>query len=118
MSTSPPSCRVDGPERAEYMDVRSHAHPGVRLYHSADFDSGEMAEWSTKFAGSEFEHRLGAAESMALKGRSTWTYGVTRTPVCDSTTRRILIAERWPSGRLNSPGANLTIVSQPPSRWP
>src|SRR5690606_3678851 len=98
------------------MDVRSHAHPGVRLYHSADFDSGVMAELLTKFAGSESEHRLGAAGSIALKGRSTWTYGVTRTPVCDSTTRRILIAERWPSGRLNSPGANLNIDSELPSR--
>src|SRR5690606_635829 len=100
------------------MDVRSHAHPGVRLYHSADFDSGEMAEWSTKFAGSEFEHRLGAAESMALKGRSTWTYGVTRTPVCDSTTRRILIARRGPRRRRNAPRAELNTESELPSRWP
>src|SRR5690606_41262152 len=94
------------------MDVRSHAHPGVRLYHSADFDSGEMAEWSTKFAGSEFEHRLGAAESMALKGRSTWTYGVTRTPVCDSTTRRILITAGERRGGLEWTGGSSKIDSE------
>ena len=35
-----------------------------------------MAELADKIAGSDFEHR----EAMAPKGRSTWMYGVRRSP--------------------------------------
>src|SRR5262245_21945477 len=64
-----------------------------------------MPEWSTKFAGSEFEHRFGSAEVMAPKGEPQGWRRITRTPAKG-------VWVKSPSRvRLNSPGANLSIDS-------
>ena len=65
------------------MDVVSNAHPRPcrrpRGELTIGFDDGEMAEWSTKFAGSKFE-RLIRVGSVGPKGEPHGRRRVTRAP--------------------------------------